>query len=61
MSDENQFKEKMSNHKKQLEAITKKLEEMTALLNTTIYRKDVYVHMKNSIKHDLLILKKKSF
>jgi exonuclease VII small subunit len=61
MTNENQFKEKMSNHKKQFDAISKNLEEVTELLNATIYRKDVYVHIKDTIKHDLLILKKKHF
>jgi hypothetical protein len=44
-----------------LDATIKKLEEVTALMNATIYRKDIYTHIRNTIKHDLLILKKKEF
>jgi hypothetical protein len=61
MSDESQFKEKMGNRKSIMEANTKKLEEVIALLDATVYRKDVYVHIKDTIKHDLLILRKKHF
>lgn len=61
LSDENKYNDMIESQRKELEETSKRLEEVTALMEATTYRKDIYANMKDVVKHDLLILKKRYF
>jgi hypothetical protein len=48
-----------TSNKKSLQSIENHLQEVTALMESTLYRKDIYDYMKDNIKKDLLVLRKR--
>jgi hypothetical protein len=47
------------NGKKDLLSTTTSFNQVSTLTEVTAYRRDIYAHIRNTIKHDLLVLKKR--
>lgn len=59
--DENKFKEIMEKQKAELESTQARLQMVSDTMQSTVYRKDVYDFMKDGLKKDILVLKKRFF
>ena len=51
----------MQKQKNDLDSVKSKLGSITHGMEETIFRKDIYDHMKDCLKKDILVLKKRFF